>query len=68
MEYTYEEKSLLGGWQIEVRRGSEHIGNIRRNPLNDAYQFFKGPYNELTPSFEEQDLDSLKQRIESFMD
>ena len=65
MEYKYEEKSLLGGWQIEVRKNLIHVGNIRRNPSTGGYQFFKGPYNQLNPSFEEQDLEDLKQIIES---
>jgi len=30
-QYKYEEKSLLGGWKIEVRKGIQHLGNIRKN-------------------------------------
>ncbi len=28
---SYQEKDLLGGWLIEVRKGLVHIGNIRKN-------------------------------------
>jgi len=62
---TYQEKSLLGGWEIEVRKGIVPIGNIRKNPSNGNFQYFSGPSNQLNWSFEEADLDILKQRIES---
>jgi hypothetical protein len=63
-ELTYEEKDLLGGWQIEVRKGRAHIGNIRRSP-SGSFQYFSGPQNQLNPSFEEYDLEDLKKRIEA---
>jgi len=62
---TYQEKDLLGGWSIEVRKGIVPIGNIRKNPSNGNFQYFSGPNNQLNYSFEEVDLDILKQRIEA---
>ncbi len=63
--YKYEEKSLLGGWKIEVKKGAIHIGNIRKNPTSGAFQYYKGPNNVLNYSFEEDDLEVLKKRIEN---
>lgn len=65
MKYKYEDKSLLGGWRIKVKKGPATVGNIRKNPSSGGYQFFKGPANELSPSFEEQSIDALKLRIEA---
>ena len=64
-KFSYKEKDLLGGWKIEVRNGIIHIGNIRKNPLNGAFQYFKGPNNQLNYAFEEISLDILKRRIEA---
>lgn len=63
--FMYKEKDLLGGWSIEVRKGIVPIGNIRKNPSNGNFQYFSGPSNQLNWSFEEADLDILKQRIEA---
>lgn len=65
MKYQYEDKSLLGGWRIEVKKGPATVGNIRKNPSSCGYQFFKGSTNELSASFEEQSIDALKLRIEA---
>ena len=64
-KFSYEEKSLLGGWQIEVRNGIIHIGNIRKNPSNGAFQYYEGPHNQLNYRFEEKELDVLKKKIET---
>ena len=61
----YQEKDLLGGWLIEVRKGLQHIGNIRKNQLSGKFQYYPGPNNQLNPTFEEINLDVLKHRIES---
>ncbi|GAH64606.1 unnamed protein product [marine sediment metagenome] len=63
--FRYKEKDLLGGWLIEVRKGPAHIGNIRKNPMTGAFQYYSGPNNQLNWSFEDDNLDSLKKRIES---
>lgn len=63
-KFTYEEKDLLGGWQIEVRKGRVHIGNIRRRP-SGGFQYFSGPQNQLNPSFKEHDLENVKKKIEA---
>ena len=62
--FKYQEKDLLGGWLIEVRKGIIHIGNIRKNPSNGKFQYYPGPNNMLTVTFEEDGLDVLKRRIE----
>lgn len=64
-KYKYEEKSLLGGWQIEVKKGIRCIGNIRKNPVSGAFQYYEGPDNILNYSFEENDLEVLKKKIEN---
>lgn len=64
-QYKYEEESLLGGWKIEVRKGIQHLGNIRKNPSSGAFQYYEGPNNTLDYSFENPDLDALKKRIEN---
>jgi len=64
-QFSYKEKDLLGGWQIEVRNGIVPIGNIRKNPSNGAFQYYPGPNNILNYSYEEINLDVLKQKIES---
>ncbi len=62
--YKYEEKSLIGDWRIEVRKGSIHIGNIRKHPISGVFRYYEGPNNFLNYSFEESDLETLKRRIE----
>jgi hypothetical protein len=63
-KFEFREKSLLGGWTIEVWKGPlAHIGNIRRNPALDGYSYFPGPRNELNPSHTDTDLDALKGKI-----
>ena len=64
-KFSYIEKDLLGGWQIEVRNGIVHIGNIRKNPQSGAFQYYRGPSNILNYTYEEISLDVLKQKIES---
>jgi hypothetical protein len=63
--FKYQEKDLLGGWRIEVRKGLRYIGNIRENQIIGKYQYYSGPDSQLNPSFEEYDLNALKQRIEA---
>lgn len=63
--FKYKEKDLLGGWLIEVRKGLRYIGNIRKNQISGKYQYYSGPSNQLNPSFEEGNLDTLEQRIEA---
>ena len=62
--FRYIEKDLLGGWVIEVRKGAAHIGNIRKNRIIEKFQYYAGPNNQLSPSFEEASLDVLKRKIE----
>lgn len=62
--FTYKEKDLLGGWQIEVRKGRAHIGNIRRSP-SGGFQYFSGPNNQLNWSLKDDSLDDLKKKIEA---
>jgi len=63
--FKYQEKDLLGGWLIEVRKGIIRIGNIRRNQISGKFQYYPGSNNVLNIAFEEDDLDILKQRIET---
>lgn len=62
MTVDYKDKNTLGGgWSLEVLRAGVLVGHIRKPGL---YQYFAGPHNELTPSFEDADLEVLKRRVE----
>ncbi len=63
--FKYKEQDLLGGWKIEVRKGPVHIGNIKKNPTTGAFQYYSGPNNQLNWSFDDDDLDRLKKKIEN---
>ena len=66
MTLQFKELSTLGaGWSLEVRRSLVLIGHVRRNPSTGGYQYFHGPDNELTPSREEADLESLKAWVQA---
>ena len=62
--YEYVERPTTGGWVLEVRKGSSHKGNIRKNPITGRYQFYRGSRNAIRPSIEESDVETLKERIE----
>ena len=62
-DITFQEKSLLSGWCIEVRKGPFHIGNIRRNPSSGAFQYYNGRDNQLNYKFEEVKLEHLKEKV-----
>ena len=61
----YQEKDLLGGWLIEVRKGIVPVGNIRKNQASGEFQYYPGPNNQLNPTFRGFNLDALKQSIEA---
>jgi hypothetical protein len=60
-----EKNTLGGGWSLEVRRSAILLGHIRRRPDTGAYRYFRGPHNELTPCYENTDLEALKDRIKT---
>jgi hypothetical protein len=62
---SFEEKSLLGGWHIDVLFGKFVIGTIREIPSIPGYGHFHGPHNILTPRLEDRNLENLKKRIEA---
>jgi hypothetical protein len=65
--YDYVDKNMkspIGGWIIEVRKGSAVKGNIRKNPVTGRYQFYRGSRNVIRPALEESDIEALKQGIE----
>lgn len=63
-KYEYVDRPPTGGWVSEVRKGSSHKGNIRKNRTTGRYQFFRGSRNVIRPSLEETDIETLKKRIE----
>ncbi len=63
-KYEYVSRPPHGGWILEVRKGSSHKGNIRKNRTTGRYQFFRGSRNALRPCLEEPDVETLKERIE----
>ncbi len=64
MTIDFKEKETLGGgWSLEVRRSGILLGHIRQRPDTGAYRYFRGPHNELTPSYENADLEALKEQV-----
>ena len=63
-KYEYVEKPLGGGWLMQVRKGSSHKGNIRKNPITGRYQFYRGSVNAIRSAIEESNIDTLKEKIE----
>ena len=64
MAIEFKENSTLGdGWSLEVKRGISLLGHIRRRPDTGTFRYFRGPHNELSPSYENADLDALKAQI-----
>jgi len=49
-------------FQLEVRKSGSLVGHVRRD-ASGAFQYYRGPLNELLFEFEDDDLDRLKQRI-----
>ena len=64
MAIEFKEHHTLGNpWQLEVRSSGVVVGHVRRHPMSGTCRYFEGPHNELTPSFEDDDLDRLKDKI-----
>lgn len=66
MAIEFKETSTLGdGWSLEVKHALSLLGHLRRRPDTGAFHYFRGPYNELSPSYENADLDALKAQIKN---
>jgi hypothetical protein len=51
-------------FQLEVRKSGALLGYVRRSD-GRFFQYYRGPLNEVTYEFEDDDLDRLKKRIAS---
>ena len=61
---SFVERETLGeGWIVEVRRGPELIGHIRRNRATCLFAYFPGRANSLNAAFEGPSLDAMKLRV-----
>jgi hypothetical protein len=47
---------------LEVRKSGVLLGHVRRN-AKGAYQYYRGPLNQLMYEFEDDDLDRIKKRV-----
>jgi len=64
MTIEFKEKNTLGGgWSLEVKRGPSLLGHIRRRPDTGTFRYFRGSQNQLTPSYENADLEALKAQV-----
>ncbi|AGZ34645.1 MAG: hypothetical protein ACOKSU_27655 [Pseudomonas sp.] len=63
----YKEKSVLGGYSIEVYVNKIQVGSIRRHGSGDTYSFYKGVHNQLTPSLTNLPLPALKAKLEQML-
>ncbi len=63
-KYEYVDRTPFGGWIMEVRKGSSHKGNIRKNLVTGRYQFYRGSSNAIRPLLEAPDIERLKEMIE----
>lgn len=61
----YKEKDLLGGWSIAVLAKGVTIGHIRKHGQDGSFVYFRGRHNQLNWSLQDQDLVSLKRKIEA---
>jgi hypothetical protein len=63
-KYEYIDRPPTGGWILEVRKGTIHMGNVRKNRTTGRYQFFRGSKNAIRAMREEPTLDALIEDIE----
>jgi hypothetical protein len=62
----YREERLDGGWTIiHVLQSASVVGRITKNPRTGSYRYFPGEDNNLAFQFEQKDLTTLKQLIET---
>ena len=57
-----ERSTLEHVLQWEVRRSGALLGHVRRN-ASGAYQYYRGPLNQLMYEFEDEDLERIKKRV-----
>jgi hypothetical protein len=62
VEFTRRD-TLGAGFSIEVRNLGILVGHIRKRPDAGAFRYYRGPSNELTPTYEGRDLEALKRRV-----
>ena len=57
----FREVEVSGSWSLEVRVDGTLSGSVHRS--EGLYRYFEGPYNDITWSFTDRDLERLKERI-----
>jgi hypothetical protein len=61
LSVEFRERSGSRNWRLDVMIDGVASGHVDRE--GHVYRFFEGPYNEITWSFAEHDLEHLKARI-----
>jgi hypothetical protein len=63
---TFQRKSALGrgGISLEVHNLGMLVGEIR-GPLAGPFRYYRGARNDLTPSYEDRDLEALKRKVQA---
>ena len=57
----FREVDVSGRWSLEVLVDGTLSGSVHR--VEGLYRYFEGPYNNITWSFADRDLERLKDRI-----
>jgi hypothetical protein len=57
----FREVDVSGRWSLEVLVDGTLSGSVHR--VEGLYRYFEGPYNDITWSFADRDLERLKERI-----
>ena len=55
--------TLGGGFTIDVLSHRLLAGQIRKRPDTGAFRYYRGAHNQLTPAYEDRDLEALKLRV-----
>jgi hypothetical protein len=56
--------TLGAGFSVEVRNLGVVVHHIRKRPDTGVFRYYRGEHNELTPTYENGDLEALKRRVQ----
>jgi hypothetical protein len=61
---TFKRQDTLGGgFSIEALDHKMLVGHIRKQPGTRAFRYYRGVHNDLTPIYEDRDLEALERRV-----